>query len=231
MRAESGRTPAFLSDHGRANQVGLVRRFESRGAGLDFEPRGVGVPRPRMSTSSFTHSVFATCMAGALCVLAACGSTQSSARPEKTGRALRVRYLAYASGQKFELVNDSHSERTQVYSTTKKLEDAFTKVTPDEVLDETIANFKASGYFEHAGPGSAPLSASGDISQALEVEESGRTSFWALSKSASQSDVKSFVACKQLFLYVYNNTYQLQSVENAPDWERQNIGLRKKKGQ
>ncbi|MDZ4772950.1 MAG: hypothetical protein SGI72_07420 [Planctomycetota bacterium] len=188
-----------------------------------------------MSTFVQSRFVLGVCALG-LCVFAlACGSTRSGgddsapSRPAKTGVALRVRYLAYASGQKLELVNDSHSDRTEVYSSTKRLEDAFVKVTPDEVLDETVANFAKNGFFEKATPGSAPLEAAAGVSQALEVEKGGTTSFWAITKTANESDRKRFLECAQLFAFVYNNTYQLQSVERAPDWDSQNAALKKKR--
>jgi hypothetical protein len=141
---------------------------------------------------------------------------------------MRVRYVAYKSAKKMELVNDSHSDRTQLYSTTKKLEDAFVKVTPDEVLDETIANFRKSGFDEHSLPGSAPLT-SDSLFQAIEVERGGRTSYMPLSIASTQEDIRRFKECFDLFQFVYNNTYQLQSVERAPDWESQNAAVLKKK--
>lgn len=144
---------------------------------------------------------------------------------------MRVRFLDYASGQKLELVNDSHSDRTQVYSSTKKLEDAFVKVTPDEVLDETIANFEKSGFFERAVPGSAPLEGAPGVSRALEVERGGKTHFWAIAKSAADAERKRFSECTTLFTFVYNNTYQLQSVERAPDWSSQNSAMKKPRKQ
>ena len=176
--------------------------------------------------------VFTGILLGLVAFVGACGSTSSSSgieRREKTGHPLRVRYVAYASGQRLELVNDSHSDRTEMYSSTKTLEEAFVKVATDEVLDETIANFKTNGYFERAAPGSAPRETPAGISQALEVEQGGQTTFWALSKTAAPDDVKRFVECAKLFTFVYNNTFGLQSVEQAPDWQSQNSTLKKKR--
>jgi hypothetical protein len=187
-----------------------------------------------MSTSIHSRCVPLLLALGLLVLASACsasGSGSGPSRPAKTGEALRVRYLAYASGQKLELVNDSHSDRTAVYSSTKRLEDAFVKVTTDEVLDETIANFKQNGFFESAVPGSAPLTAAEGVSQALEVEKGGQTSFWAIAKTAGEADRKRFIECAKLFTFVYNNTYQLQSVERAPDWESQNAAVKKKRNQ
>lgn len=170
-----------------------------------------------------------------LCLVLLASACSSSGGPSagtgraKSGNPLRLRYLAYASGQRLELVNDSHTDRTEMYSSTKKLDEAFVKVATDEVLDETLANFEHNGYFEHAQPGSAPLAPEAGISQALEVEKDGRTTFWAIQKTASDADRKRFLECAQLFAFVYNNTYQLQAVERAPDWESQNAAVKKRR--
>ena len=179
-----------------------------------------------MSTSVHARFVLVLCSLGLLVLASACAS-EGGGRPAKTGKPMRVRYLAYASGQKLELVNDSHTDRTEMYSSTKKLDEAFVKVATDEVLDETLANFAKSGYFQSAVPGSAPLAAAPGISQALEVEKDGTTTFWAIPKTAPEADRRRFLECAQLFAYVYNNTYGLQSVERAPDWDKQNAAARK----
>lgn len=218
-----------------ANQPERARVRGCGAATRALKPRGSLVRRPRMSNSpSYAHFVIATCLAGMVALFSACGSNPSSndgARPEKTGRPLRVRYLAYASGKKFELVNESHSDRNELYSSARDLDEAFTKVAPDEVLDETIAFFRENGFFQRSSPGSAPLTAGAGVSQALEVEESGRTTFWPLMRTASADDQKRFQTCSTNFLKLYTNTYGLQSVKRAPDWQNQGVTTKKKKGQ
>jgi hypothetical protein len=182
-----------------------------------------------MSNSSSSRFVLTVCLGAALAFVTSCGSTrstQSSDGPKKTGRALRVLYVNYTSGKKFELVNESHSDKSQTYSSTKKLDEAYTKVTSDEVLDEVLVRFKEVGYAKKAAPGSAPDSAQG---QALEVED-GSVTCWIVSKASQPDDQKSFLQCAKLFLDVYNNSYGLQSVDRAPDWQSQTVPT-KKKGQ
>jgi hypothetical protein len=170
------------------------------------------------------------CLGAMLLLVTSCGSThstQSSDAPKKSGRPLRVLYVNYTSGKKFELVNESHSDKTQTYSATKKLDEAYTKVTPDEVLDEVLVQFREAGYAAKAAPGSAPETAQG---QALEVEDGGSITCWLDSKARPLEDRKSFQQCAKLFLDVYSNSYALQAVDRAPDWQNQNVPT-KKKGQ
>lgn len=160
----------------------------------------------------------------------ACASSQSSSTARvKTGQPMRVKYLAYLSGQKLELVNDSHSDRTETYSQTKKLEDAATKVATDEVLDELLKKYAENGFFERAAVGTAPSAAQKGVSQALEVESEGKTRWWGFSSALVDADKQRFKECASLFVYIYNNTYQLQSVDHAPDWENQNKAQKKPK--
>jgi hypothetical protein len=161
--------------------------------------------------------------------LSCASSSSSSTARVKTGQPMRVKYLAYVSGQKLELVNDSHSDRTETYSTTKKLEDAATKVATDEVLDELLKKYGENGFFERAAPGNAPNAAQKGVSQAIEVESDGKTSWWGFSQALNDADKQRFKECAGLFVYIYNNTYQLQSVDHAPDWEQQNKNVKKPK--
>ena len=142
---------------------------------------------------------------------------------------MRVKYLAYLSGQQLELVNDSHSDRTETYSTTKRLEDAATKVATDEILDELLKQYGENGFFERAAPGNAPTAAQKGVSQAIEVEADGKTTWWGFCQALNDADKQRFKECAGLFVYIYNNTYQLQSVDRAPDWDQQNKNLTKPK--
>jgi hypothetical protein len=163
-------------------------------------------------------------------LLGACGSTSSSdAKPEKTGRPQRVKLVDYVSHANLELVNESHSDRTQTYSNTVALESATRKVTTDDVLDEVIEQYRKNGFFEHAAPGSAPADAPANVGKAIEVEDGGKTVTWLAQKTMAKPDRELFGRCTVLFGTVYNNTYQLQSVDRAPDW-RTPVSPKNKKG-
>jgi hypothetical protein len=177
--------------------------------------------RPRMKRSRDSRFVSTVVLAALVSlVLGACGSTSTSdAKPEKTGHPQRVRLVDYISHVNLELVNESHSDRAGTYSNTVPLASATRKVTTDEVLDEVIAQYKQGGFFEHTTPGSAPADAPANVGKAIEVEDGGKTVTWLVQKTAPKADRDLFGKCASLFGTVYNNTYQLQSVDQAPDWQ------------
>ena len=102
-------------------------------------------------------------------------------------------------------------------------------MTTDEVLDEVIDQYRKNGFFEHAAPGSAPAEAPANVGKAIEVEDGGKVVTWMVQKTASKPDRELFGRCTALFGTVYNNTYQLQSVDRAPDWQTP-VSPKNKKG-
>ncbi|MFN0243646.1 MAG: hypothetical protein ACKVWV_12195 [Planctomycetota bacterium] len=151
--------------------------------------------------------------------LAGCSSTKSS--PGGTeGHPARIAFVSYASagaGKRIELVNESHSNRAELYSQRKSLEDAVTKVTTDEVMDEIVKLFRARGVYERAQKGAAPADGGGTFTQALEIDTPDFAGHWALLRGASSEERQRFLECAQAFVMIYNDTYQLQSVDRAPD--------------
>lgn len=149
-------------------------------------------------------------------------SSEPSASPNaKSRQAMSVRYLTYGTGQKLALVNPAHSDRTELYSKTIPLEQAGTKVTTDEVLGATVEELERIGLFRLTRPGAAPESAAGSNPQALEVTRDGATVHVLLTRESSVEDKRVFRDCAYVFRDIYNATYQLQSVQDAPDWEAQ----------
>ena len=173
------------------------------------------------------HELVAAAVAGLLC-LAACKSApkEPEADPAPSGKPVRMAYLTYNSQQRFVLVNESHTDRTEFYSNTRPLEDAGTKVSTDEVVEETVKFFDSKGFFAKAADGPAPASGQGTYIQALEVEREGRAVHIALTKSASKDERALFYECAQALLLIYNNTYQLQSVDRAPEWRETHPTIR-----
>lgn len=157
-----------------------------------------------------------------LSALAACGSTstaQSSEAPERT-RPIRVRFVDWRSNQNLVLVDQSHTDRAELYSSQVAIDEAGTKVTTDEVLEETLRFFRDEGFYDRAEKG--PAKAGSDAVQTLEVETPDGTVHMRFGRTTDPDTAKVFRTCRDNFVALYNNVYQLQSVDRVPDWEKQN---------
>ncbi len=145
-------------------------------------------------------------------------ATTSGPAP-RTGRAIEVHYRAYASAMELGLVNESHTERAELYSQTRPLAAASVKVATDEILEEVVRYFREQGFFELARSGAAPASAPQGGKQALEVATPEGRVHVVLREGFPQADTRRFLTCVKAFLDVYNATVQLQSVDRPPDWD------------
>lgn len=156
-----------------------------------------------------------------LLALAACGTTSSSRATEAPiqARPIRVRFVDWRSKQDLVLVNQSHTDRAELYSSRVKIDEAGTKVTTDEVLEETLRFLREEGFFDRATSGAA--SPGGDAAQALEVETPDGTVHLTLGRSTAADTAKVFRTCRDNFAALYNNVFQLQSVDQVPDWDAQ----------
>jgi hypothetical protein len=145
--------------------------------------------------------------------LAGCASS-SAAAPSGMGRPVRVLVESYRSGQAFELDNETHPDRVDLYSHTRP--SAGTKVQTDDVMDAVLERFAALGLFARAEDGRAV--AGTGLLRAIEVETPEGVVHMGYGAATSQEDRHVFEQCFAAFLQVYNATYQLQSVEDHPDW-------------
>ena len=156
----------------------------------------------------------------ALAVLgfAACASTSASSASDDPAatRPLLVRFVDWRSGQRLTLVDESHTDRAKLYSSAKPLSEAGTKVTTDEILEETLRYFTEQGFFARAVPGPAK----GGGAQSLEVETPEGTVHMELHAGMSVKDAGIFRVCRNAFADLYNSVYQLQSVQEAPNWDQ-----------
>jgi hypothetical protein len=180
---------------------------------------------PRLTVAAFLTA------AALLLGVAGCASDKSAAGGASKGgnHPIRVLYVHYKSNQKLELIDQSLSSSSDYYSQTRKLENAGTKVTSDEVLQELLDFFESKGFFDKGQGGPAPSSGEGVYLQALEVESSGRIVHMSMHKATPVDDIKLFLECQKAFVTIYNGTYQLQSVDRAPDWNVQGVSSGKKK--
>ena len=161
-------------------------------------------------------------------VFASCASsskaTGTESSPQKT-RPLLVRMIDWRSGQRLTLVDESHTERSKLYSTTKSIAEAGTKVASDEILEETVKFFRDQGFFAKALPGPA---AQGGQAQSLDVETPEGTVHMDLAPGLNPADADVFRSCRKAFGDIYNRVFQLQSVKEAPDWDQQKQKLQPK---
>lgn len=149
-------------------------------------------------------------LAGASLALGSCSSTRTDA-PAALGVPVRVRVTSYRSGQAFELVNETHTDRVELYSS--KRTSAETKVQTDEVMDELLAQMRRSGFFDAAEPGLAPAASVAGLTRAIEVETPEGSWHLLMGTGTEPREQEVFETCFAGFLDLYNATYQLQSVE------------------
>ena len=162
--------------------------------------------------------------------LSGCGAPAKSGAgadaAQAAPRALRVRWRIYGSGQDLALASQGAQDRAETYSKAVAIDAAGTKVAPDEVVAAMIEYLDENG--PKFMPGAAPA-AGGAYAQSIEVDEAGRKRFIAVGKGSPLEDQKRFQECWKGFTTVYNQTYQLQTVDEAPDWQRQNDVLKAQK--
>lgn len=159
-----------------------------------------------------------------LAVLPGCSSSGSAsdARPEKTGKPIELRYRAIASKLSLGLVNESHTDRTELYSERQPVDQATTKVSTDEVVEAIVEFFRDQGYFEIAQSGAAPTNPPAGTSQILEVVLPEGAYHAVLRTGVTADHITKFQTCAKALVDVYNSTMQLQAVDAAPDWNARN---------
>ncbi len=149
--------------------------------------------------------------------ITACSSSGSKAATT-VHAPVELRYRALAKNLSFGLVNESHSDRTDLYSTRQPLDHATTKVSPDEVVDAIVEYFRDQGFFDIAVAGTSPASPPPGASQILEVSLPDGEYYAMLRTGVTADYVTRFQTCAKALLDVYNNTLQLQAVDEAPNW-------------
>lgn len=166
-------------------------------------------------------ALFATC--GAPGSGSGAGGAQASG-PSAEPRQLRVRWQVYSSAQDLALASQGLLDRAATYSQAVPLAAASTKIAPDEVVAALIEHCDSQGL--RSQPGAAPAAGLG-WSQSIEIEESGGKRWFGVGASSPLEEQKRFRECWQAFTAVYNQTYQLQAVEQTPDWQSQDAVLKR----
>jgi hypothetical protein len=109
------------------------------------------------------------------------------------------------------LVNELHTSRVDLYSSVRT--EASTKVATDEVVAALVEYLDQQGFMRHAATGSA----GGRSTQSLELQLDGRRTFMGISKGSPADQIQTFRNCRDGFIELYNQIYQLQAVDEVPD--------------
>jgi hypothetical protein len=142
-----------------------------------------------------------------------------SERPH--GDPLAVRFTDFRSNRRLALVNQSHTDPSELYSQKKKREDSLTKVGHDEVVAALVERFEEHGFFKTAEAGPAPAAGAGAWTMALEVERKDGPRHMCLGAGSSAKEREVFTLCRTDFVTLYSSILGLQSVEQTPDWKSQ----------
>ena len=147
----------------------------------------------------------------ALAGLGACAS--AGPRGGAQGDPVRVSFRDYRTGTELALVNESHTDRLDLYS--KQRSDASTKVAADEIVDALIEYFEDQGFYRSAREGRAPVRTD-EWTQAIEVETPDGAKTLLAGRASNASDAETFRESRDAFIAIYNNVYQAQAVEATP---------------
>ncbi|MBK7874625.1 MAG: hypothetical protein IPJ77_02560 [Planctomycetes bacterium] len=135
-----------------------------------------------------------------------------------TGHPVRVTYLAFASGRKFELVNESHTNPHEYYSQKVPIEQAYRKIQSDEVVQALLDRLKEQGALDQARAGAAQSFPAGSKAQALEIQMDGGVRHWLVTDQSPADERTRFLKSANDFVQLWNATIQMQAVDSPPEW-------------
>lgn len=149
-----------------------------------------------------------------VCLLSACASPSGSARAHEGSPAnVLVSLCNYKSGERFELASESHTNRVDYYSSTRR--DAVRKVQGDDIMSAFVEELGREGFEKHAQPGPAPKVSSGDVIRwGIEVQDGEKSAHWLVGTGSQADEWKTFQTCRDTFLQLYNVTVSYQAIEN-----------------
>jgi hypothetical protein len=151
--------------------------------------------------------LFQALLGAFLCACAGSGSRDGS------GSEVLVTLHNFKTGERFELANESHTDRVTYYSDPRH--DAARKVQTDEVMSAFVRELERQGLEGHAQPGRAPSATGSDVIRwGLELEDGGKSEHWLVGTGSAAADWKEFQVCRDMFLELYNATVSFQTVEN-----------------
>lgn len=130
------------------------------------------------------------------------------------GSAAQVRFFEYRSAHTMTVVNESHTDRVQLYS--EKRDEASTKVARDEVMEALIERVRKVGFANYAEEGPAPATSS-QWSQGIEVKTDKGTHHMLVGPGVDRGAANAFRQSREAFLGIYNNIFGAQSVNVGQD--------------
>ena len=146
-------------------------------------------------------------------LLGSCAGTPTAPQTSVTATPARVRFMDYREGMAFELVNESHTDRVELYSSLRS--DSTIKVTKDEVMGALLEFLESKGFQKHARSGFAPRT-SGTFRWGGEIETGGRTVFMVVGDQTPGNERNMFLDCYMNHVKLWSNVFQLQRVDTAP---------------
>jgi hypothetical protein len=156
-------------------------------------------------------------LSGALLLGLGLSGCASSATAGDAARPQRVAWVDYRSKVLLELVNESHTDRLEQYSTVRSRSEASRKVQTDEVMAELLQVLRDGGFDKRARPGAMPRGGDGQSVMALEIDDDGRISHVLAWRGMPADDRQAILGMAQNFADLYNATYGLQAVEMGLD--------------
>ena len=163
-----------------------------------------------MSTQSRTIAWLALTSLG---LLSACATPSGGSASADSSTPARVTFRDYREGTKFELVNEAHTDRVELYS--KVSADPSTKVASNEVMSALLEFLKDSGFESQARSGAAPRTSSA-WQYGGEIETTAGTVFLTVNDSTSADQRRMFLDCYMNHVQLWSNIFQLQRVDAGP---------------
>jgi len=163
-----------------------------------------------MSTLSRTIAWLALTSLG---LLSACATPSGGSASADSSTPARVTFRDYREGTKFELVNEAHTDRVELYS--KISTDPSTKVANNEVISALLDYLSDSGFESQARSGAAPRTSSA-WQYSGEIETTAGTVFLAVNSSTPADQRKMFLDCYMNHVQLWSNVFQLQRVDAGP---------------
>jgi hypothetical protein len=158
------------------------------------------------------------CLVLLVLLLGAVGCTSPGSGRARGNRKVLVSLRDYRATQRLELASETHTDRVTYYSNERP--DAARKVQTDDVMGALVDELDGRGFEAHASAGPAPRSARAEVVRwALEIEVDGQAQHWLVGPGTAGEEWKSFQACRDAFVQLYNVTVSYQTVRNGTGGE------------